>query len=280
LARSRERELAAEQAVDAIEQRVAELRGIIERQALRQRALAEHFARPARVASYSPAAQTALVAVERLGQAGEPFVLTAPPGVDPLCWAAVAHLASPHRDGTLLVIDATSSEEQPIERWQDLATSPLEVARDGTLVLVDPSALPAETQRYVATARDASSGLILVHASQAEPSSLVEHLDALIEDRVVALPALADRAEDLRALALHKLSRIGVRLRGRPYGISLQAQELLNEHHWPGNDAELDAVLIRAALDADGDVVHAEQLAAAIGGDRMTQSGRKLAHGN
>ena len=81
------------------------------------------------------------------------------------------------------------------------------------------------------------------------------------------MPALAERAEDLRALALHKLSRIGLRLRGEPYGITLQAQELLNEYGWPGNDAELDAVLLRAALAAGGDAITAEELAAVIGGE-------------
>lgn len=265
LARSRERELAAEQAVAEIEQRVAELRAVIARQTSRQRALSEMFARPARATSYSPAAQAALVAVERMGQLNMPFSLAAPAGIDPVCWAAVAHLASPRADGTLIIVDAASSEEQPIGRWQDASTSPLEVARDGTLVLIDPTALPVETQRYLAAARADDCGLVLVHPSSASPEALGEHLAALVEDRLIVLPTLAERAEDLRALALHKLSRIGLRLRGRPYGISLQAQALLNEHDWPGNDAELEAALLRAALSTRGDVVGPDELTDAIG---------------
>jgi len=274
LARSRARELQAEDAVAGAEQRVAELRGVIERQALRQRALSEMFARPAHAASYSPAAQSALIAVERLGQLGKPLALKAPPGIDALCWAAVAHLSSERSNGTLLFVDAAASSEQPLERWMDPATSPLEVARDGTLVVLDAQALPVETQRYLGTALRPDTGLVVVHAAlDSGDSRLDEHLAAVLEDRRVVLPALAERAEDLRALALHKLSRIGLRLRGEPYGITLQAQELLNEYGWPGNDAELDAVLLRAALAAGGDAITAEELAAVIGGDELARSG-------
>ncbi len=277
LARSRERELAAEQAAAEIEQRVGELRAVIARQTSRQRALSEMFARPVRVTSYSPAAQAALVAVERMGQLNQPFALAAPAGIDPLCWAAVAHLASPRADGTLVVVDAASSDEQPLERWKDLATSPLEVARDGTLVLIDPTALPGETQRYLAAARASDCGLVLVHQSSASPGALGEHLAALVQDRLIVLPTLAERAEDLRALALHKLSRIGLRLRGRPYGISLEAQARLFEHDWPGNDAELEAVLLRAALATSGDVVGPEALSDAIGAHTPPLSRRREA---
>ena len=66
-------------------------------------------------------------------------------------------------------------------------------------------------------------------------------------------------------MALHKLSRFGLRLRGEPMGLSMSAQALLNEHTWPGNEAELDAVLLRAALATAGAVVDREQLEQAMG---------------
>jgi hypothetical protein len=280
LRRSRARELEAEHAVANAEQRLGELRAVIERQALRQRALAEMFARPAHAASYSPAAQSVLVEVERLGQRGQPFALLAPPGVDPLCWAAVAHLASDRRDGTLLVVDAAISSEQALERWSDAATSPIEVARDGTLVVLDAQALSEEAQRYIGSAMTDGMGLVLALADGPRAMHLEAHLEALLEGRKVALPSLAERAEDLRALALHKLSRIGTRLRGKAFGISLQAQALLNEHDWPGNDAELDAVLLRAALATSGDVVDAAALLQVIGRvESLSESGpQRAAH--
>ena len=78
----------------------------------------------------------------------------------------------------------------------------------------------------------------------------------------MAIPPLAERAEDLRALVLDRLSRAGLRLRDEPLGIDAAALRLLSEHTWPGNEAELDDVLLRAAEVASGAAVTAADLAA------------------
>lgn len=268
LARSRSRELEAEGSMRQAEDRVSELEALLERQARRQRALSEMIARPARIASYSPAARTTTLRAERLGESTRGIAIVAPPGVDPLPWAAMVHLASARADGTLLVVDATLPADQPIDRWRNPESSPFEAARGGTLVIIDPQALPEETQRYVGTQLEDDMGLIAVlpvfaNALDAVDDHLAERITATLE-----LPTLAERAEDLRALALHKLSRIGARIRGRPYGLSLLGQELLNEHAWPGNEDELDAVLLRAALvTGDDDVVQHTTLQDVIGGE-------------
>jgi DNA-binding NtrC family response regulator len=266
LARSRARELEAEQALVVGRERERELALVIERHGRRQRALAEVMARPARVASYSPAAHDALFAAERLGESERAVAMLVPPGVDAMPWAAVMHLASPRSGGALVAVDATMPADQLVERWQAAETSPFEVARDGTLVVVDPQRLPPEAQRLCGAQLPGDVGLVLVVPGRAALESLDEHLRARVGERVLALPALAERAEDLRALALHHLSRIGERVRARPYGLSLRAQQLLNDYEWPGNDAELEAVLLRAALGCgDGDVIDAADLARIIG---------------
>jgi len=284
LARSRARELEAETAMARAEAQVSELSEAIERSGQRQRALSEHLARPARVASYSPAAQTAHTEAERLGQGGLPVTLVAPPGVDTVCWAAIIHLASERRDGTLLVVDATAPSEQPLERWNDRADSPLQVARDGTLVILDAHVLPAETQRHIGSALGTDIGIVVVLPStvdaMAAAGQIDEHLADRLGDRALVLPLLSQRAEDLRALSLHLLSRIGVRLRAKPFGLTLQAQQLLNEYAWPGNEAELEAVLLRAALKTEGDAVDAAGLAEVIGDPSLVDSGPQWAAGS
>jgi DNA-binding NtrC family response regulator len=266
LARARGRELEATHTVSQAQQQIEELQGQLAHHAARQRTLAETTARPARVASYSPAARSALVEAERLAASDAPVALLAGPGVDAVSWAALIHLASARRDGLLLVVDATVSEEQPLTRWADVERSPLTIARGGTLVVVDAHALPVDTQRYLGSAPRRDTGLVLVLPLRGEAGpSLEDRLADRIGDRTLRLPRLVERAEDLRALAFEKLTRIGTRLRGKPYGLSLRAQELLNEHDWPGNEAELDAVLLRAALACDGDVVDHELLATTIG---------------
>ncbi|MEZ4446833.1 MAG: hypothetical protein R3B72_47580 [Polyangiaceae bacterium] len=267
LARSRARELAAEQAVREVEGRVERLTEVIERQTRRQRALAERMAKPAEVACYSAAAQTARLAAEDHGRDGRPLTLVAPLGVDPMPWAATIHLVSERAQGPLLVVDGAAPEEHDIASWQDPQTSPLEVARDGTLVVVEPQALPADTQRYLATALPEDTGLVLVVSRGMTEAEVQPELSRRVGARRIDLPTLAQRAEDLRALALHELSRIGVRLRGEPLGLSLAGQQAVNEHVWPGNDAELQAVLLRAALATSGRVVDGPAVLAAIGED-------------
>jgi DNA-binding NtrC family response regulator len=56
------------------------------------------------------------------------------------------------------------------------------------------------------------------------------------------------RSEDLRALVLDRLARLGLKLRGHPFGVDSGALGRLIEHTWPGNDLELDDVMARATL--------------------------------
>jgi DNA-binding NtrC family response regulator len=61
---------------------------------------------------------------------------------------------------------------------------------------------------------------------------------------------------------LDGLSRAGLSTRGEPMGVDPGAMRLLMEHTWPGNDAELSGVLLRAARVAGGPVVTSADLAA------------------
>ncbi|MCC6521777.1 MAG: hypothetical protein IT373_03875 [Polyangiaceae bacterium] len=276
LARSRARELEAEHATELATARVETLASSLAREGERREELARQAALPVRVACYSAAAQTAVAAVERLGVDGRPFALVAQAGVDARPWAAAAHVASQRRQGPLHVVDGSHPDLHPLERWKDGERAPLCVARDGTLVLESPQELPLDTQRYLGvllgerleaspvTERRESVGIVVTVPTTvdalAAAGRLDLHLADALGDRAVVLPALALRAEDLRALALYMLTRIGLRLRGAPLGLNLRAQALLNEHLWPGNDAELESVLTLAALEAEGEVVGPEVL--------------------
>ena len=68
------------------------------------------------------------------------------------------------------------------------------------------------------------------------------------------------RAEDMRAIIVDRLARLGVRLKGRPMGLDPRALGRLIEHAWPGNELELDDVLTRAIAVADGDLLAAAHL--------------------
>ena len=275
LARSRERELVATHRATVAGAERDRLERIIELGSGRHRAFAELVARPVRIATYSPAARFAVDEIERRAKSSTSLALLSPPGVDAAGWAAVAHLSSPNGGGPLVVVDAATATLHDEEHWRDPGVSPLSLADGGTLVILDAPALPRSVQDYVATALDRRAS---EPASTVLPPRLVvstrESLAALtlegrlsprfaarFGDATVPLPALVARPEDLRALVLDRLAGVGMRGRGEPLGIDAAALALFLEHRWPGNDVELEDVLVRAAEVAAGPVVTTANLA-------------------
>lgn len=276
LARSRERELAAVARAETADDEVARLAHIISLESGRNEDRAERAARRARRATYSARARMVLDELERLGRASAPVTLLTPPGTDASAWAAVLHLASPRRGGPFIVVEGASGPEHELERWQDQERSPLGLSDGGTLVLLDAAALPLPVQEHIARAlsRQASTPA----RSSVLPPGLVASLRAPVAELVesgllakplarwlgmasLALPALAERAEDLRALSLDALAREGLKKDGRPLGLDVSALQLLSEHEWPGNELELEDVLVRAAEVASGSLLTAADLA-------------------
>ncbi|MBL0122594.1 MAG: sigma-54-dependent Fis family transcriptional regulator [Betaproteobacteria bacterium] len=72
----------------------------------------------------------------------------------------------------------------------------------------------------------------------------------------IHVPPLRERQEDLRGLILHVLSDVGnERETPRSQRIDAAAEELLLAYRWPGNVREIENVLNRAHLMADGDCI-------------------------
>jgi transcriptional regulator of acetoin/glycerol metabolism len=227
-------------------------------------ALAKMLERPARLAAYSPAARAAIDQIERLAGAGRPVALLSAPGVDGVAWAALAHLASPKRRGPITVLDGPSRAEHDLGRWRDPEASPLRAAHGGSLVILDAHALPESVQSFLGAALTDDVGIIVTLPATVDTlvatGQMSERLADRLGDHAVALPTLADRAEDIRALALEHLGRIGVRLQSRPLGLDSHALAALLEHTWPGNEAELQATLLRASLITEGEVIGVREL--------------------
>jgi hypothetical protein len=277
LARSRERELAAVTRADAIDDECHRLEHIITGSADRHRAASERLARPARAAAYGSSSRTALLELERLGKTATLAALVVPPGSDPLGWAAHLHLMSPRAGGPLVIADGASAEAQPPEYWSDEERSPLSQADGGTLVVLGVLALPLPTQDTLAIAlsrRTAHAprssilppGVIVTLPRPAETLAkegvLSANLARWFQGSELVLPRLAEREDDLRALALDALSRRCLELGREPLGLDAAALRLVLEHSWPGNEAELAHVLGRAAAIAQGRTLTAIDLSA------------------
>jgi hypothetical protein len=262
---------------------------------LRERALdltrnalaAARLARPATVGIYSAASRLALEALERRTTSGSPVAIVVPSGGDPVPYLARGHLAGARARGPLVLVDGTSAREHELGRWSDPSSSPLALAEGGMLVLLDGAALPSEVQQLVARAcaerrapwdEETPIDVVLALTGIAPPEELVSEgrLDAALAARLgdareapIALPRLRDRVEDVRAILTDSLARQGLRVLGRPVGIDNAAYARLIEHEFPGEDAELTAMVerlvARCAADRGRDVVRAADLDAGLG---------------
>jgi DNA-binding NtrC family response regulator len=241
----------------------------------RHEANARRLARPALVAPYSPVARLTMEQLERAGESSAPLILLTPPGIDPIPYAAFVHGAGSRREGPFLVVDGAGVDEQQEGSWRDPIGSPLHLAQGGSLLVLSIAALAPEAQRFLAAALSAAAPLLdadtpidvalfvsvpMTLEKLVEAGELDAQLALTLGERSIELPPLAARAEDMRAIIVDRLARLGVRLQGRPMGLDPRALGRLIEHAWPGNELELEDVLTRAIAVAEGDLLTAAHL--------------------
>jgi DNA-binding NtrC family response regulator len=80
----------------------------------------------------------------------------------------------------------------------------------------------------------------------------------------IHLPPLRERKEDIPLLASHFLARFNERLKKNIESIAPDAMERLVNHAWPGNIRELENVLERGTLFAEGRTLRASELPAEL----------------
>lgn len=89
----------------------------------------------------------------------------------------------------------------------------------------------------------------------------------------VRLPPLRERIEDLPLLVDHILDALSTEL-GTPFtGISPRTLAALSAHDWPGNIRELESVLRRAAIMAQGQTVDITSVSGRLGSETGAASG-------
>jgi len=146
-------------------------------------------------------------------------------------------------------------------------------------VVLDAAALPLVVQEWLARPPKRANEDVTSVAPSIIPAAMVvvslrRNIAELLEQgritrslasrlrQSVELPTLSSRTEDIRSMVLERLAAWGMRRRGEPLGIAPSALAMLIEHEWPGNDAELTDVLVRATEVAEGQLVTAADLAA------------------
>jgi len=192
-----------------------------------------------------PAAAAArLPMARRAAAAAIPVVLEAPAAGGRLRLARALH-ALGGREGPLV---AATGRRPALDAVPAGATLYLDVA----------SLAPAAVLALEALLDDGAVWLLAgLEPGSALPARLARRLGAV----VLAVPPLRERREELPALAEAVLARLARRQATPLPGLAPPALARLAAHTWPGDLGELEAVLGRALLVGDGDVVQAADLA-------------------
>ncbi len=230
----------------------------------------------------SPAVGAVLDQVRLAARVGAPVLLTGEPGTGKGAVAKALHLESARGGGPFVRLACGSGPEPLLAAalLGDLGGEPLAPvglvaqAEGGTLFLDDVEALPGALQgRLLALLRDRTAqgspgepprrvDVRVVAATTADLAGaardgrflpdLYHRLNAV----PIHLPPLRERRHDVTLLAEHFRSRVS----GAPLGFAPAALERLAAYPWPGNVAELEAVVEEAAARARGDRVEARDL--------------------
>jgi len=239
---------------------------------------------PGPLVAYSPAMREVAARIDELARLDAPVYLEAESGVGLDRVAQAIHRASPRRAHGLVIADcaAVAPEAAAVALFGEAGVRSgwLELARQGTLLLRDVPALPLEVQGELATAvadrrarwvggpgtYEVDVRLLCTGRRNLDALREAEAVDEELAQRLAPLrlriPPLRERTDDLRSLAFLALDR-ACRVLGRPaLGIDDDALALLRAHPWPGNLAELQSVLDRAALAAEGRTVTRRNLEA------------------
>jgi two-component system, NtrC family, response regulator AtoC len=159
-----------------------------------------------------------------------------------------------------------------------------ELASGGTLFLDEIGEIPLEMQvkllrvlqesefERVGGVRTLSVDVRLVAATNRElkreiaAGTFREDLFYRLNVVPITLAPLRDRSDDIPDLVEHFIEKFNERLHKQVAGVDPAAMERLRAHRWPGNIRELENVIERAVLFADGEMIALQDLPGELSG--------------
>jgi DNA-binding NtrC family response regulator len=203
--------------------------------------------------------------------------------------AHTIHFNSPRREKPFVSIDCQSLPEPALEvdlfgreSGGQITTGKLEAAHGGTVFLGSIEALPLPLQvrlsRWLAERGAARVGGVLRVTSEARliaatgkdlselvrQGSFSRELYEAIGVITIALPPLRQRKEDIPELVAYFIRRVNAELDRSLKGVDDRVMQMLVEHPWPGNVAELATVIKRACILARADIVTPDDLGSSL----------------
>ncbi len=237
----------------------------------------------------SPALLRALSELERVADASASVLLLGESGTGKELFARAVHLSSQRRDQPFIKVNCAAipdtlfeSELFGYERGaftgaQTARAGWFEQADKGTIFLDEIGEMPLALQTKLL--RTLQEGTVVRLGAKREVQVAVRVVVATnrdLEEDVqrglfrrdlfyrlnvipIRLPALRERPQDIRALALHFLMRVN-QDNQRNVSLSHDALAKLEEHPWPGNIRELGNVIERLVLLTDSAMVSSTEL--------------------
>lgn len=245
---------------------------------------AEDFERGHIIGS-SPAIQRVLDTVRKVAQSESSVLVTGPSGTGKELLAHAIHVNSSRRKGPMVSVHCAALSPSLLESelfghvkgaftgaHKD-RVGRFESAHGGTLFLDEIGDISLETQikllrvlqtrqfEAVGGTRTVQVDVRLIAATNQDLKKLIaegkfrEDLFYRLNVISIVLPTLAERKEDIHELSLHFLKRTSQRL-GKPLSqIDDDVLDALKRYFWPGNIRELENVIERAVVLADGESV-------------------------
>ena len=220
-------------------------------------------------------------AIAREAPRSEPLLLVGPPGAGKETVAHAVHEAS-RRGGAFIFVSCpelhTASRPAPVAAVSaggaeaHLLAGKFELAAGGTLFLDAVHELPAEFHpalqeifhRERAGANSPASGVRVIASTTRDmtrdgQSGRLDALFRTLSRYRIAVPALADRREDIPAIVRHFVHRLARQLGKTVTGVSPASMARLEAYLWPGNVRELRTVLERAIMAARSSVLEIDE---------------------
>lgn len=215
----------------------------------------EHRRGLASVIGDSPQMARALAQARAAAEVGAATLITGPTGSGRRHLASAIHVGSKAGHLELNELRLDSLGETEAENAVRRATRGASV---GSLLLLEVDRAAPKVQGRVARALGEVGRDCRLLATAGNSALLHKELQRVLGIVHIELPPLARRGADVIKLAEHYLSRLAED--GAPLHLSTEAKSFLLTHRWPGEVAQLRALLERAAAMAQGPVLGAEQL--------------------
>ncbi len=189
--------------------------------------------------------------------------------------ARILHNLGPRRDQGLAILECAHLPPAALEAvlfGTRPATSSL-----SAVYLAEPAALPRDLQLRLCellaqrgAEGEKTAGPRFLAGCSVDPRAevaagrLLEELHCALAVLTIPVPSLRERVDDLPTLAARMLERLNTEGEPRITGFAPEAWDLLRGHAWPGNLAELFAVLSAARRHARTERIEAADLPASL----------------